>query len=135
MEEALRVLERNKPYLPTDEAFIFQVRLQLLTQRAAHIREQHEADCARAAATPVPAFLYLKSLQKQLQDFKDALSPELRNKSLYYPVCEVVHKSLIYPRYPNCVRTIRGVVHRPSISHTQPRCLAVQYLKRTNHRH
>ncbi|PCG90497.1 Hypothetical protein PENO1_055370 [Penicillium occitanis (nom. inval.)] len=84
MEEALRILERNKPY-PTDEAFIFQVKLQLLTQRAAHIREQHEADRARiatAAATPVPAFLYLKSLQKQLQDFRVALSPELREQDI-----------------------------------------------------
>jgi hypothetical protein len=83
MEEALRILERNKPY-PTDEAFIFQVRLQLLTQRAAHIREQHEADRARATTaalnTPVPSFLYLKSLQKQLQDYKEALSPEPRQQ-------------------------------------------------------
>lgn len=91
MEEALRIIERNKPY-PTDEAFIFQVKLQLLTQRAAHIREQHEADRARiatAAAAPVPAFLYLKSLQKQLQDFRVALSPELREQGWS---CEIEYK-------------------------------------------
>ena len=94
MEEALRILERNKPY-PTDEAFIFQVKLQLLTQRAAHIREQHEADRARiatAAATPVPAFLYLKSLQKQLQDFRVALSPELREQGEHHWSCEIEYK-------------------------------------------
>ncbi|EED21432.1 tRNA processing endoribonuclease Trz1, putative [Talaromyces stipitatus ATCC 10500] len=85
MEEALRILERNMSCL-ADEAFIFQVRLQLLTQRAAHIREQHEADRARietaAATMPIPSYLYLKSLQKQLQDFRDALSQKLRQEDI-----------------------------------------------------
>jgi hypothetical protein len=93
MEEALQILERIRPY-PTDEAFIFQVKLQLLTQRAAHIREQHEADRARiataSATTPVPAFLYLRSLQKQLQDFRDALSTELRQQGDYRGTGEMV---------------------------------------------
>lgn len=91
MEEALRILERNTPY-PTDEAFIFQVKLQLLTQRAAHIREQHEADRARiatATSAPVPAFLYLKSLQKQMQDFRDALSSELQGNGEYFTIFDI----------------------------------------------
>lgn len=84
MEEALRILEKNKPY-PTDEAFIFQVKLHLLTQRAAHIREQNEVDRARIATTAataasVPAVLYLRSLQKQLHDLREALSPGLKQQ-------------------------------------------------------
>lgn len=80
MEEALRVIQKNKPY-PTDEWFCFEVRLHLLMQRAAHIREQHDADRARTTATtagPVPGFLYLKALRGQLQEYHDALSPELQ---------------------------------------------------------
>lgn len=89
MEEALRILERIKPY-PTDEVFIFQVKLQLLTQRAVHIREQQEADRARiATAAAAPAFLYLKSLQKQLQDFRVALCPELRQQGEYFKFREI----------------------------------------------
>ncbi|CRG90356.1 hypothetical protein PISL3812_07400 [Talaromyces islandicus] len=82
MEEALRVIEKNKPY-PTDEGFVFEVRLHLLMQRAAHIREQHDADRARTSTTtagPVPGFLYLKALRGQLQEFRDALSPELQQQ-------------------------------------------------------
>jgi hypothetical protein len=83
MEEALRVIEKNKPY-PTDEWFVFEVRLHLLMQRAGHIREQHETDRARTAASttaaPVPGFLYLKALRGQLQEFRDALSPELQQQ-------------------------------------------------------
>lgn len=83
MEEALRVIEKNKPY-PTDEWFVFEVRLHLLMQRAAHIREQHETDRARTTAAttaaPVPAFLYLKALRAQLKEYRDALSPELQQQ-------------------------------------------------------
>lgn len=83
MEEALRVIEKNKPY-PTDEWFVFEVRLHLLMQRAAHIREQHETDYrTRATATtaaPVPGFLYLKALRGQLQELRDALSPGLQQQ-------------------------------------------------------
>lgn len=84
MEEALRMIEKNKPY-PTDERFVFEVRLHLLMQRAAHIREQQETDRARTTATtttaaPVPAFLYLKALRGQLQEYRDALSPELQQQ-------------------------------------------------------
>lgn len=83
MEETLRVIESNKQY-PADEVFASQVRLQLLTQRVAHLREQHETDRARTptntANVPAPAFLYLKSLRNQLQEYKDSLSPELRQQ-------------------------------------------------------
>lgn len=77
MEESLHALEQHK-LTPTDESFIFQVRLQLLAQRVAHIREQHDSkrDSATAstASSSVPALLYLQSLLKQLQDSQSELS-------------------------------------------------------------
>lgn len=83
MEEALHIVETNKG-CPTDKEFAFQVRLQLLAQKAADIREQHEADFARAATTAttahVPALLYLKALLGQLQELKTSLSPELQQQ-------------------------------------------------------
>ncbi|KAK9482625.1 C6 transcription factor [Lipomyces starkeyi] len=92
MEEALRVIVTNKQY-PTDEAFAFQVRLQLLTQRVAHLREQHETDRARTVATAtaamaVPSFLYLKALRGQLQELRDSLSPELRQQEILIAYAE-----------------------------------------------
>ncbi|KFX86201.1 hypothetical protein O988_09718, partial [Pseudogymnoascus sp. VKM F-3808] len=65
MEEALRVIETNKSCL-TDEAFAFQVRLQLLKQRAAHIREQNETAAAASVTTSVPGLIYLKALREEL---------------------------------------------------------------------
>jgi len=81
MEECLRVVGANKE-CPTDEAFAFQVRLQLLAQRAVQVREQQEVDHAHAAtaAAPLPAFLYLKALQGQLQELRGSLSPGLQQQ-------------------------------------------------------
>jgi hypothetical protein len=83
MEEALRVISMNKP-CPTDESFAFQVRLQLLKQRAAYIREQHDKDSARtatASVTPsVPGLLYLKTLLGQLHDLKSSLPPDFHQR-------------------------------------------------------
>ncbi|KAL5349195.1 hypothetical protein ACLOAV_005483 [Pseudogymnoascus australis] len=55
MEEALRVIETNKSCL-TDESFAFQVRLQLLKQRAAHIREQNETAAAASLHGLISSF-------------------------------------------------------------------------------
>ncbi|KAI1380534.1 hypothetical protein F4677DRAFT_441846 [Hypoxylon crocopeplum] len=76
MEEGIRAINSHKEY-PSDEVFAFQVRLQLLAQRALHAREKHETDYPHLATAPVPAFLYLNALQGQLQGLKDSLSPEL----------------------------------------------------------
>lgn len=46
MEESLRAIETNEK-CPTDLAFAFQVRLQLLAQKAVQIREQREWDSVR----------------------------------------------------------------------------------------
>ena len=62
MEECLRAVGANSE-CPTDEAFAYQVRLQLLAQRAVQVREQQEVDHSHPATVPHPAFLYLKALQ------------------------------------------------------------------------
>jgi hypothetical protein len=108
MEEALRVIEKNKPY-PTDEGFVFEVRLHLLMQRAAHIREQHDADRARttaATAGPVPGFLYLKALRGQLQEYRDALSPELKQQGKKYSLIVILLVLTHTYRYPHCIHPI-----------------------------
>ncbi|KAF2492494.1 hypothetical protein BU16DRAFT_574455 [Lophium mytilinum] len=80
MEDALRIIEASKACL-TDEAFTFQVRLQLLKQRAAHIREQQEIDGARTATasvtTSVPGLLYIKTLREQLHGLMSSFPPDL----------------------------------------------------------
>ncbi|KAF2813174.1 uncharacterized protein BDZ99DRAFT_251042 [Mytilinidion resinicola] len=85
MEEALRIIEMNKSCL-TDEAFAFQVRLQLLKQRAAHIREQ-QIDGARTATasvtTSVPGLLYLKTLREQLHELKSSFPPDLLQRGAF----------------------------------------------------
>ncbi|OBT78006.1 hypothetical protein VF21_03127 [Pseudogymnoascus sp. 05NY08] len=80
MEEALRIIETNTSCL-TDKAFAFQVRLQLLKQKAAHIREQNEIDRARtstaSATTSMPGLLYLKTLREQLHSLISSFPPDL----------------------------------------------------------
>lgn len=80
MEEALRIIETNTPRL-ADKAFAFQVRLQLLKQKAAHIREQNEIDraCTATASvtTSMPGLLYLKTLREQLHGLISSFPPDL----------------------------------------------------------
>ena len=77
MEECLRAVGANHA-CPTDGAFAYQVRLQLLGQRAAQVREQHNIDHPQTA--PPPTFLYLKALQAQLQELRETLSPTLKQQ-------------------------------------------------------
>ncbi|OBT60683.1 hypothetical protein VE03_09994 [Pseudogymnoascus sp. 23342-1-I1] len=65
MEEALRVIETSRACV-TDEVFALQVRLQLLKQRAAHIREQNETAATASVTTSVPGLIYLKALRGEL---------------------------------------------------------------------
>lgn len=85
MEEALQVITMNQS-CPGDQPFVFQVRLQLLKQRADDIRQQDETDCARTGTTPtasVPRLLYIKTLRRQLDELRSSFPPELlqRGKS------------------------------------------------------
>ncbi|KAI1774980.1 putative C6 transcription factor [Hypoxylon cercidicola] len=80
MEEGLHALSTNKA-CPTDEAFAFQVRLQLLAQRSICIREQRQEDHTLVApsttTSPLPASIYVRSFHSQLQELRGSLSPEL----------------------------------------------------------
>ncbi|CAG7938510.1 unnamed protein product [Penicillium nalgiovense] len=80
MEEALRVITLRKS-CATDEVFVFQVRLQLLKQRADYVRQQDEIDCARTGtahvAASAPRFLYLKTLRTQLHELISSIPPDL----------------------------------------------------------
>lgn len=88
MDEALRVIETSKMW-PTDEAFAFHVRLHVLKQKAAHIREQREAEVARtpttasATTTSLPGLLYLKSLRGQLHELMALAPPSLHQRGEY----------------------------------------------------
>ncbi|RDW58820.1 hypothetical protein BP6252_13296 [Coleophoma cylindrospora] len=82
MHESLRAIEANKES-PTDVAFAFQVRLQLLAQEAVQFREQREWDCAGASSDPPPGFLadfYIRTLQTQLHQLGDALPLALQER-------------------------------------------------------
>jgi hypothetical protein len=98
LEEALGILQMNKS-CSTDETLAFQVRLQLLMQRAAHIREQHEADQSlmgvAPTATSMSSFLYLKALRGELQQLKDSISSDCQ---IQRRLCDMGISGLIDPR-------------------------------------
>jgi len=82
MEESLRAIEANKGS-PEDIGFAFQVRLQLLAQKAVQLREQREWDFARGgsdAGTVLSANFYIRTLQTQLHQLSDALPEVLQNR-------------------------------------------------------
>lgn len=79
MEECLRAVSANTQ-CPGDEALAFQVRLQLLAQKAAQIREQEEIESAHPGAAPLPAFLYLKTLRGQLQELRETFPQGLQQE-------------------------------------------------------
>lgn len=92
MDESLRAIEANKDS-PTDVAFAFQVRLQLLAQKAVQFREQREWDFARAGSYPGPALsanLYIRTLQTQLHQLGDALPLALQERGTL-----IMHKHYI----------------------------------------
>ncbi|KAJ8125258.1 hypothetical protein O1611_g8381 [Lasiodiplodia mahajangana] len=80
MEEACRVIEGNKSS-SSDQAFAFQVRLHVLKQKAAHVREHHERDRARTGATSatgsIPGLLYLKSMKQQLREITSSIPTDI----------------------------------------------------------
>ncbi len=82
MDESLRAIEANEPSA-ADIAFAFQVRLQLLAQKAVQIREQREWDSARTGSDSGPALstnLYIRSLQAQLHQLGDSLPAALQRR-------------------------------------------------------
>jgi hypothetical protein len=58
----------------SDEAFVFQVRLQLLAQRVAEVRGHNNTS---SISPPNPPSIYVKYLQGQLDQLKASRSPNL----------------------------------------------------------
>ncbi|KAI0842745.1 putative C6 transcription factor [Hypoxylon sp. FL0890] len=81
MEEGLRAIALNKD-CPTDEAFSFQVRLQVLAQRTVHLREQREANSPHVTTTALPAFIYLNALQRQVHELREAIPSGLEPQEI-----------------------------------------------------
>lgn len=124
MEEALRIIETNKS-CPTDQTFAFQVRLQLLKQRAAHVREHHEIDRGRTAeasvATSVPDLLYLKNLREQLHGLMSSFPPDLLQRGEWATyISQELTSTLLTFRHVECLeyrrvyytRTLRRIIHK-----------------------
>ncbi|KAI1750361.1 hypothetical protein F4782DRAFT_541578 [Xylaria castorea] len=102
MEEACRVIEKNKSP-PTDQAFAFQVRLHVLKQRVAYIREQHEGDRPRTATASVtgsvPGLLYLKTMRGQLHELISSFPADIHQKDIlntYVQYVEIYINQLAY---------------------------------------
>ena len=81
MEAGLHAIEMNES-CPSDKAFAFQVRLQILAQKITQVRERQGAGgidiLTPSALPPAPASLYLGVLQKELQELKASISPNLK---------------------------------------------------------
>jgi hypothetical protein len=83
MEEALNAIGANRE-CPTDELLAFQVRSQLLAQRAVQARQQEGIDLSRigaassTASISAGALLYFRSLQAQLHQLQASLCPRLQ---------------------------------------------------------
>lgn len=86
MEEACHVIEKDNAS-PADQVFASQVRLHVLKQRAAHIREQHERDRASATAastsSPIPSLLYLKTMKAQLHELTTSFPADVLQKGQF----------------------------------------------------
>ncbi|PYH96454.1 putative C6 transcription factor [Aspergillus ellipticus CBS 707.79] len=80
MEESLRSIALTKS-CPADELFVYQVRLQLLKQKADAVRQQDETDHDRTGTAPMaasaPRLLYVKALRGQLHELMYSFPPEL----------------------------------------------------------
>ena len=80
MDESLRALETNGECPTADAAFTFQVRLQLLVQKAVQVREQREWEGSVSIPDLSAATRYIRSLQGQLQQLGEALPPALQQR-------------------------------------------------------
>ncbi|KAL1913780.1 hypothetical protein Sste5344_000047 [Sporothrix stenoceras] len=88
MEEGLQLVQKmaSQGLCPSDSNFAVQVRLQIVIQRAALVREQVETDRCLASTntttTPVSTNLYMKVLQGQLKDLRNSFSPDLQRRDM-----------------------------------------------------
>ncbi|PYH87575.1 hypothetical protein BO71DRAFT_177541 [Aspergillus ellipticus CBS 707.79] len=85
MEEFLYRVETNTQ-CPSDAVLAFQVRLQMIAQKAVQVRDQHDTDLPIAFCT--------KALSAQLQDLKIHMSPELEKNELLLAQLHYVELSI-----------------------------------------
>jgi hypothetical protein len=90
MEESLQMLSTN-PKCPTDPILVQQVRLQLLAENIAQASLQN-----KEAGIKTPPAFYLKSLQAQLHELKNSVSPDLQSNSKHSRSPSILHSLTIY---------------------------------------
>ncbi|KAI1426938.1 hypothetical protein F5Y12DRAFT_739230 [Xylaria sp. FL1777] len=102
MEEACHLIEKND-FLPTDRALAFQVRLHVLKNKAAYIRDQHERDCTStttsSATGSIPSLLYLKTMRGQLHELVSSIPTDIHQKDIlivYVQYVEIYINQLAY---------------------------------------
>ncbi|KAL5333965.1 hypothetical protein BJX70DRAFT_379631 [Aspergillus crustosus] len=115
MEEALRVLAITKS-CPADAFFVSQVRLQLLKQKAEHVRQQDEMEAG------APRSLYLKTLRRQLDELRASIPaglPQIDTLRIHAHYVELyiaqLGYSITHPPPPPLPRSGPTPSHSPSI--------------------
>ncbi|GKZ34793.1 hypothetical protein AbraIFM66950_005149 [Aspergillus brasiliensis] len=85
LEQALNLIKISKE-IPSDEYLATQIRLQILAQKALSLREPEETEPASTSTTTTPpaTTMYLKVLQKQLNDLQSSISPHLPYQDLLH---------------------------------------------------
>ncbi|OBT39040.1 hypothetical protein VE00_10699 [Pseudogymnoascus sp. WSF 3629] len=109
MEESLRAIEANRE-CHSDVAFAFQVRLQLLAQKAVQVREQREWDSARVDSDTGPALsanFYIRTLQEQLHQLNESLPATLQRRGpliMHMHYIELCMNETARTLYPNALQ-------------------------------
>lgn len=77
MEAALKLLAMSRT-CGHDQLFVFQVRLQLLKQKAQDLRLHDEMDIASSSFTEYASrLIYLKTLRRELQEIQSSIPPDI----------------------------------------------------------
>ncbi|PWY79146.1 hypothetical protein BO70DRAFT_407555 [Aspergillus heteromorphus CBS 117.55] len=82
LEQNLCSVEANTQ-CPADSVLAFQVRLQLVAQKAVQVRDQHETDLPIAFCT--------KALSAQVRDLQDSMPPHLLTNGKYHIILTQLH--------------------------------------------
>ncbi|OJJ77092.1 hypothetical protein ASPBRDRAFT_70600 [Aspergillus brasiliensis CBS 101740] len=85
LEQTLNLIEISKE-TPSDEYLATQIRLQILAQKALSLREPEETEPSSTSTTSTPpaTTMYLKVLQKQLNDLQSSIPPHLPHRDLLH---------------------------------------------------
>ncbi|KAH8892008.1 hypothetical protein GQ53DRAFT_794145 [Thozetella sp. PMI_491] len=111
MEECLCTITANQE-CHSDEVLAFQVRMQRIAQRTMHVREQqqqqqhqHQNGQTSSVGAPIPAFLYLKALQGELQELKASMSPRLQQNQVILTHVSYVELCIHETAHPSSLST------------------------------